>query len=77
MDKRGTYEKMVEMMKNCCPKEGEMTDCCSKMQKMMDQKGVGSFCAEMMEKIKKHQDNDGSFQWEEMMQKMINDCNKP
>lgn len=35
MDKRGKYEKMFEMMKSCCPKEGGMTDCCSMMKKMM------------------------------------------
>jgi len=29
------FEKMAEMMKNCCPGEGDMTDCCSMMKKMM------------------------------------------
>ncbi|MGZ6202925.1 MAG: hypothetical protein ACXWM6_15560 [Thermodesulfobacteriota bacterium] len=31
------FEKMAEMMKNCCPGEGDMTDCCSMMKKMMMQ----------------------------------------
>jgi len=29
------FEKMAEMMKNCCPGEGDMTNCCSMMKKMM------------------------------------------
>ncbi len=31
------FEKMAEMMRNCCPGEGDMTDCCSMMKKMMMQ----------------------------------------
>jgi hypothetical protein len=29
------FEKMAEMMRNCCPGEGDMADCCSMMKKMM------------------------------------------
>jgi hypothetical protein len=29
------FEKMAEMMRNCCPREGDMADCCSMMKKMM------------------------------------------
>jgi len=29
------FEKMAEMMKNCCKEEGSMADCCSMMKKMM------------------------------------------
>jgi len=35
MDKEGKFEKMAEMMKNCCKGEGGMADCCSMMRKMM------------------------------------------
>jgi hypothetical protein len=29
------FEKMAEMMKNCCKEEGSMADCCAMMKKMM------------------------------------------
>ena len=29
------FEKMAEMMKNCCPGKNVMADCCSMMKKMM------------------------------------------
>jgi hypothetical protein len=29
------FEKMAEMMRNCCKGEGGMADCCSMMKKMM------------------------------------------
>ncbi len=32
----GDFEKMAEMMKNCCPDEGSTFDCCSMMRKMME-----------------------------------------
>jgi len=35
MEKMEKFEKMIEMMKNCCSEESEMTDCCSMMKKMM------------------------------------------
>jgi hypothetical protein len=35
MDKKGKFEKMAEMMRNCCKGEGDMADCCSMMKKMM------------------------------------------
>ena len=37
MDKKGKFEKMAEMMRNCCKDEGELADCCSMMRKMMEQ----------------------------------------
>jgi len=37
MDKKGKFEKMAEMMRNCCKDEGELADCCSMMRKMMGQ----------------------------------------
>lgn len=76
MDKRGTCENIVEMIKNCCTKEGQMTDCFSEIRKVMDRKGTGSPCAEMMEKIMKHQENGCSFHWDGMMKKMMKDFNK-
>jgi len=48
MDKKGKFEKMAEMMKNCCIGESNMADCCSMMKKMME------FCeGEETEKKKK------------------------
>ena len=38
------FEKMAEMMRNCCTGEGGMMDCCSMMRKMMkegDEKETG------------------------------------
>jgi hypothetical protein len=36
MDKKEKkFEKMAEMMKNCCKEEGSMADCCAMMKKMM------------------------------------------
>ncbi len=32
----GDFEKMAEMMRNCCPDEGNTFDCCSMMRKMME-----------------------------------------
>jgi hypothetical protein len=29
------FEKMAEMMRNCCPGKGDMADCCSMMRRMM------------------------------------------
>jgi hypothetical protein len=37
MEKNGKFEKMAEMMRNCCKDEGELADCCSMMKKMMGQ----------------------------------------
>ncbi len=31
----GKFEKMAEMMKNCCPEGVSMANCCSMMKKMM------------------------------------------
>jgi hypothetical protein len=30
------FQKMAEMMKTCCPSEGDAIDCCAIMRKMMD-----------------------------------------
>ncbi len=39
----GDFQKMAEMMKNCCPGEGDAIDCCSIMRRMMGQnKGAES-----------------------------------
>jgi hypothetical protein len=35
------FEKMAEMMRNCCKGEGDMADCCSMMRKMMGQEKIG------------------------------------
>jgi len=37
----GKFEKMAEMMRNCCSKEGGMADFCSMMKKMMGREGRG------------------------------------
>jgi hypothetical protein len=34
MDKE-KFEKMMEMMKDCCQGKGDIVDCCSMMRKMM------------------------------------------
>jgi hypothetical protein len=31
----GDFQKMTEMMKTCCPGEGEVIACCSMMRRMM------------------------------------------
>ena len=41
------------------------------MRKMMSRQGVGSLCAEMMEKIMEHQEEGCSFHCSEMVQKMM------
>jgi hypothetical protein len=40
MDKKGKFEKMAEMMRNCCKGEGDMADRCSMMKKMMGQEKI-------------------------------------
>ena len=53
MDKKGKFEKMVDMMKSRCTGEEDMADCCSMMRKMME------FCEgeeEKEEKKKKKED---------------------
>jgi hypothetical protein len=37
----GKCEKMAEIMRSCCSKEGGMADCCSMVRKMMGQEGRG------------------------------------
>ncbi len=32
----GDFQKMAEMMKNCCPDGGDTIDCCSMMKRMME-----------------------------------------
>ncbi len=33
----GDFQKMAEMMKSCCPGEGDIMDCCSMLRRMMAQ----------------------------------------
>jgi len=33
----GDFQKMAEMMRSCCPGEGDIKDCCSMMTRMMGQ----------------------------------------
>ncbi len=33
----GDFQKMADMMKSCCPNEGDIMDCCSMMRRMMGQ----------------------------------------
>jgi len=44
------------------------------MRKMLGRQGVGSLCAEMMEKIMDRQDDGCSLHCAEMMRKMIKEC---
>jgi len=46
------------------------------MRKMMSRQGVGSLCAEMMEKIMELQDGGCSFDCKEMMRKMMKECGR-
>ncbi len=48
MDKE-KFEKMMEMIKECCQGKGDMADCCSMMRKMMR-------CGEREEAGKKKKD---------------------
>ncbi len=39
----GNFQKMAEMMKNCCPDESGANNCCSMMRRMMERgKGAGA-----------------------------------
>ena len=44
----GDFQKMAEMMKNCCPGEGDAIECCSIMRRMMGQ-GKGAEAKETKE----------------------------
>jgi histone H3/H4 len=46
------------------------------MRKMMNRQGVGSLCAEMMEKIMEQQEDGCSFHCAEMMRKMMKECSR-
>ena len=46
------------------------------MQKMMGRQGVGSLCAEMMEKVMERQEDGCSFDCAEMMRKMMKERSK-
>ena len=46
------------------------------MRKMMSRQGVGSLCAEMMEKIVERKDDGSSFDCAEMMRKMMKESSK-
>jgi hypothetical protein len=37
----GDFQKMAEMMKSCCPGEGDTVDCCSIIRRMMG-RGTGA-----------------------------------
>ncbi len=47
----GDFQKMAEMMKTCCPSQGDGFDCCSFMRRMMDQ-GWGAQARETKERQK-------------------------
>ncbi len=34
----GDFQKMAEMMRSCCPSEGDIMDCCSMMTRMTGQR---------------------------------------
>ncbi len=36
----GDFQKMAEMMKSCCPGEGDIIDCCSMRRMMAQSKGA-------------------------------------
>jgi len=46
------------------------------MRKVLGRQGVGSLCAEMMEKIMEHQEEGCSFHCAEMMHKMMKGCSR-
>ncbi len=46
------------------------------MRKMMDLDGVGSFCAQMMQKMKEVKKDGSRFDCAEMMRKMMRECSK-
>jgi hypothetical protein len=52
MEKMEKFGKVFEMMKNCCPEEGEMADCCSMMKKMMQ-------CGEKQGNLKEKKEENG------------------
>ncbi len=45
------FEKMAEMIKDCCPDEGGTFDCCSMMRQMME-RGQGAEAKKTGEKQK-------------------------
>ncbi len=52
------FQKMAEMMKTCCPSEGDAVDCCSIMRKMMGRgKGVEAKKAKETQKQPKGGEN--------------------
>ncbi len=51
----GNFEKMAEMMKTFCPEEGNATDCCSIMRRMMGQ-GKGADVKETIRTQKQPED---------------------
>ncbi len=54
----GDFQKMAEMMKSCCPSEGEATDCCSMMMRMMGHgKGVEAKKTKETQKAQKGREN--------------------
>ena len=67
-DKKDTPKKV-----SCCFEKSPFTEM---MRKMMGRQGVGSLCAEMMEKIMELQDGGCSFDCKEMMRKMMKECGR-
>ena len=54
----GDFQKMAEMMKSCCPSEGNAIDCCSMMMRMMGcGKGVEATETKEAQKAPKGGDN--------------------
>ena len=53
----GDFQKMAEMMKSCCPGEGDISDCCSMMRRMTAQ-GKGTEAKETNETQKQPKDGE-------------------
>ena len=53
----GDFQKMAEMMKSCCPGEGDIMGCCSMMRRMTAQ-GKGTEAKETNETQKQPKDGE-------------------
>ncbi len=54
----GDFQKMAEMMKSCCPGEGDIMDCCSTMRTTMGRgKGAEAREAKKTKKPEKGEEN--------------------
>ena len=65
MDKKGKFEKMAEVTRNCCKGEGDMADCCSMMRKMMGQEKRGEK-KKKRDCQKKDRNGDASIYWKKI-----------